>query len=144
MSESNNANSTASEWSIADERAHMEQIVNQRFNFLLVFVGLVVGAAAQITSHRGRFLILGFGSFVSLMMLFPLGRAQHRFDIAMKIWERKSPANIVARIGRVADTSECLLFRCSYRRFIGYKIPLVSVICLFVVSILAFPGFNCR
>lgn len=67
-------------WDMSQERVFMETLMNQRFNFFLVFIGLILNAAVNSqddTYFRG---ILVLGSVIALLLTWPIFRAHRKLD----------------------------------------------------------------
>ncbi len=78
------------EWSLSNEREHMENLVNQRFNIFLVFFALFVGAVLQAETSLIKSALLAFGFIVASLLLAAIQRAQFKFDIILKLLELDS------------------------------------------------------
>ena len=62
-------------WDTSQERAFMETVFNQRFNFFLVFFSLVVAGAVNARSRAHLLIVLVAGSVIALFLAYSLLRA---------------------------------------------------------------------
>lgn len=120
-------------WTMSQEREFIENLLCQRFNFFIVFFGLVVAGTVASRSERLSCVILWSGAFICLFLATTLFRAQHKLDFILNGFfenDKSHPATIVhvgckdAWIGSV-------------RHVIGYGIPSLCTLLLFVGAFLA-------
>lgn len=123
-------------WSMSDERAFMENLLCSRFNFFLVFFGLIIAGAVSTSDARFFKIILSLGSVISIPFALTIARAQRKLDIALekhlfsenyKSYWGKHPAKVL--------DDEC--DGRSMRRWIGYWIPFSCCLALVLGAILA-------
>jgi hypothetical protein len=69
------------EWDWSRERQFMENLLNQRFNFLVVFVSVISYAAAQAWASPLRTLILAAGAVFTLLVGLTVYRVNRRLHI---------------------------------------------------------------
>lgn len=123
-------------WTMSQERAHMENLVCSRFNFLLVFVGLALTAAVTTQNPRLMITTLWLGFVVAVCLMLTVMRAHLRFDAALDALHKLTahPA---------AQTRE-MVGKCWYipsvRGLVGYVIPGFLCFSLLVGAILASAG----
>jgi hypothetical protein len=68
-------------WDISQERAYVENLVNQRFNFLLVFATIVAGGAVATGENAiVQFFILSSGTYFCHHIAETIYRAQLKLD----------------------------------------------------------------
>lgn len=77
------------EWS--EERRHIETVLIERFNFFIVFLGVILTGAVTTQSQSARFGMLLIGLCVCLPISWTLWRAQRKFDFAFQQIEDKYP-----------------------------------------------------
>lgn len=62
------------------ERAHIETVLMQRFNYFIVLFGVVIAGAANVQGHVVRALLLATAAIVCCLIALTLGRAQDKLD----------------------------------------------------------------
>lgn len=73
-------------WDLSQERVHVENLVNQRFNFLLVFATIVAGVAVATWENAfAQLVILACGTYFSWHMKQTISRAQEKLDATFKL-----------------------------------------------------------
>jgi hypothetical protein len=70
-------------WDLSQERAFLEDILCQRFNFLLVFYSLVFAGAFTTQSQFNFNLALTIGAVVTSLFAAPIARVQQRLDCVL-------------------------------------------------------------
>lgn len=116
-------------WDGSQERMLFETILNQRFNFLLVFVGLIVtGGINARTDKVLQCSVFAFGAVVTLFLSMTIWRAHRKLDIIMQTLytDTTHPA---AMINRAAGGF-------SVRWIIGWGIPMLCTLALTAEAIL--------
>ncbi len=68
----------------------IENLLCERFNFLLVFYALTVGGALQTDEQRTFNVVLTFGAVLATVFAFPIARAQ--FKLALILGPLDTPA----------------------------------------------------
>jgi len=139
-------NSPDGSWDMSQERAFIENLLCQRFNFLLVFYSLVVAAAFTTTSQTNLNIVITVGALICLLLSLPIARSQHKLDLILEdIW-RTQPEHPSKRSDDRADDLArvpCLMrlaARRSRRGIIGYWIPLFCWVSLCAGAVLAWFG----
>ena len=105
------------DWDMSKERAHIETIVGQRFNYLLVFSSIIVAGAINAKDNKPlRMAVLLFGSAVAFFLTLTLYRAQQKLDLALQelFKDKAHPASVVNEMAGPG---------LSVRKLIGYVIP---------------------
>ena len=130
-------------WDLAQERQFLENLLCQRFDFLLVFYSLIVAAAFTATEWRNAVAALVLGMILCFMSSLPIARAQYRLDVILDHLEeletsalRESRELAEANQGRRAPGVLRLVANRSQRRWVGYYIPAVCWISLLVCLLL--------
>ena len=80
-------------WTMDDEREHLEEILNNRFNYYLVFVSLLLAAtfgSSSITQDQ-RALALLFGTIVSGVLGLLITRTRHLVAKALRQFKSYDP-----------------------------------------------------
>ena len=132
---------------MSQEREHMENLVNQRFNFFLIFFSLVVGGAATCLKFPlVATTILGIGTIISWLLWASIARAQFKLDTVFKSLPKQHPASLIdleVRF-RSLDNQErprwvpkCFVSK-SQRKLIGYTIPRTCCLVLTCAFVFAF------
>lgn len=101
---------------MSQERAFVENLLGQRFNFLLVFFSITVAGAVNARDSVLQAFVLTMGGVISLFLKLAIGRAQQKLDLILDLLfkDENHPA---ALIDKMAEG------RASQRRLIGYWIP---------------------
>ena len=117
-------------WDMSQERAFIENLLSQRFNFFLVFFSLVIAGAINAPSQLFFQTILTLGAIICWLLALTIFRSQQKLDVLLKfIFEDSShPA-------KKAD--DACKNRGSRRKIIGDIIPTICCTFLSVLSILA-------
>ncbi|MGB8420862.1 helix-turn-helix domain-containing protein [Paraburkholderia sp.] len=74
-------------WDMSQERVFLESLMNQRFNFFVVFFSVVIAGAANAKSQRFLQLILTFGFIVELLICPLIYRAQFKLNLIVEYLE---------------------------------------------------------
>lgn len=100
---------------------YLENLVNTRFNFFLVFFVLVIGSAMTSNNPLRIGIILTIGAVISIPIVLAIARAQLKMDFALdKIIKgedcKDEPAKIIDDMAKGK-------FPPSMRKCIGYVVP---------------------
>src|ERR1041385_7112222 len=112
----NSRDKTTPRWDMSQERAFLENLLGQRFNFLLVFFSIFVAGGVQ--AREWPFLqacVVSIGAIISLCLMLAVGRTQEKLDIILGIL-LKDPSDPAA-------ISNALATGKSRRKIIGYLAP---------------------
>jgi len=120
---------------LRDERAFIENLLNQRFNFLLIVFGLVIATFPNVHSEDQLALNLGFGFVLVTFFALVIGRAQRRLDVNLKMLYKLDDDPIREIQKQASSGAWYNIYRLSVKRFIGYYIPF-SLWCILLVSLL--------
>lgn len=116
---------------IGQEREFIENLLNQRFNFLLIFFSLVIAGALSAKTQAHLALLLLVGSIICWLVSITIFRSQQKFDILFAMLPPKHPAKKIDQLAK----------RCfGTRRVIGYILPLFCSSLLTLGAILAYLG----
>jgi hypothetical protein len=120
-------------WDMSQERAFIENLLSQRFNFSMVFFSLIIAGSLSTKSVDNFKIILSIGSIISWLLSLTIYRAQYKFDL---IFEEllKDPNHPVTIINKLANKGE------SRRKLIGNTIPTICSAFLTFAAILSLIG----
>lgn len=107
-----------------EERIHMENLVNSRFNYLLVILAIIITGVLNSNSLLQASRLFLFGSIISFGLVWTIIRAQSRFDALLnKIHKDQNHAATFAK--KIAEQSWWINLpaRHSARWLIGYCFP---------------------
>jgi hypothetical protein len=103
-------------WNFSQERAFVENLLGQRFNFLLVFFSIFVAGA--VTARDTPFLqasVLSLGAVIAFYLALAIARTQLKLDLLLEVlFEDPSHPATVVNV-KAKGTSR--------RRLIGYVLP---------------------
>jgi len=128
-------------WDMSQERAFIETLLGQRFNFFVVFFSLVLGGALNARTQFHFELILTLGTLICWLMARTLFRSQYKLDLILDdlfLHDASHPASI---INKRANSRKVILGRKSMRRVIGYWIPCICCLALFIATGAAWLNF---
>ncbi|GJE49974.1 hypothetical protein GOFOIKOB_3015 [Methylobacterium tardum] len=115
-------------WDLSQERVFIENLLNQRFNFMMVFFSLVIAGAINARSipfaSSG---IAALGYWICRLLAKAVARAQEKLD-AILFELSKDYMHPVAFTDREAKSTV------SQRKLIGYRIPKIAYNNLLAVS----------
>jgi len=119
-------------WDMSQERAFMENLLGQRFNFFLIFFSLVIAGALNARSQVHLNIVLPLGNLICWLLSLVLFRSQRKLDLILKklLADETHPASII-------DMGANGI---SMRKLIGYVIPIICCSALTVGTILALCG----
>ena len=121
-------------WDMSQERAFIETLLNQRFNFFMVFFSLVIGGAINAKTDLHIALILTLGFVIALLLSLVIGRAQQKLDLIIDDLKTdlSHPIKIIDDLAGPSSTK---------RRLLGYWIPVLCCIVLFLGAIFAWCAY---
>ncbi|MEA3014302.1 MAG: hypothetical protein QOD42_2847 [Sphingomonadales bacterium] len=81
---------------VDEERAYIENLLNTRFNYYIVFVSLLLVPIAgdNPLTQTGRIFLLGLGAFVSALMVYMVVRTKLLLDALLDELEPNHPYKI--------------------------------------------------
>ena len=118
-------------WDMSQERVFEETLLNQRFNFFLLFFSLVVTGSVNAKTQFLFDAILGVGTLVCVLLALVLSRTQQKLELILTdlFTDESHPATIIdRRIGKWAE---------SRRRLIGLYIPWICCTIMLIGLVLA-------
>lgn len=108
----NDKDKRAPRWDISQERAFVENLLGQRFNFLLLFFSIfVTGAVNAREAPVLQAIVLSLGAIIALFLALAIWRTQRKLDL------------ILAHLGKTHPASFTDGHLRSGRHFIGFYIP---------------------
>jgi len=113
-------------WDMSQERAFMENLLVQRFNFFLVFFGFVLNGSINAKTQTYLTAILVIGSVVCRLLALTLRRAQQKLDLILQdlYTDDTHPVTIInEKCNKTGSRGK--------RKIIGFWIP---PICCFVLT----------
>ena len=131
---SNTAESPAS-WDMSQERAFMENLFCQRFNFFLIVFTVVLGGAATATTPTKQTAILSVGCLLCLLIWLTIFRNYTKLMAILKQLH-KNPNHPVAIVGRLVK-QELFGNAWGVNWIIGITIPLLCIAILVVATLLS-------
>jgi len=125
----NESDGRSPRWDISQERAFIETLLGQRFNFLLVFFSIIVAGA--VNARDVPFMqaaVLSLGAVITYYLASAIGRSQEKLDLILGIIfkeQRTHPATVADQLASRNG---------SRRKVIGYTIPRI---CFWVLTVWA-------
>ncbi len=117
------------EWDMSEERAFIENLVVQRFNFFLLFFTLIVAGAVGVKNETNLKAVLIVGAAVSCMITYTLIIANMKLNHILDRLDSKHPFRVIEKeVGL------------SGRNWIGYWIPVICSFVLIAACFLALCG----
>jgi len=117
-------------WDMSQERAFIENLLNQRFNFFLVFFSIVLAGSINAKTQTHLQIILGLGCVICVLFTMVLRRSQEKLDLILAdLWRDEShPSYIIDKSAKKCG---------SRRRYIGIWIPRFCCAALIIGFILS-------
>ena len=72
---------TSPVWDMSQERVFIETLLNQRFNFFLIFFSLVLAGAINAKEQLHFQLVLSLGTVICFLFASVLRRSQQKLDL---------------------------------------------------------------
>lgn len=123
-------------WDFWNERVHVENLLCQRFNYLILCYSLFITAFAVIPDKTGKIILLSIGFIVVFLLSLFNRRAWQKFDINLKcIFVIQEKYNGVQLIDEIAENRSIWIDRFiikhgRYNRLIGQTIPIILCLSL--------------
>lgn len=122
-------------WDISQERAFLENLLNQRFTFLVAFSSIVAAGAINIRDTPVmQAVVLTVGAVIVHYLSLVVGRAQEKLDIILEFLMKNFPQHPASFTNRHASKT-------SRRQIIGYIIPRICAKTLKYCAIAAWAYF---
>lgn len=116
-----------------NERVHVETVLMQRFNFLIVFFGVVIVGAANVHDHIMRGILLGVSTLICFMIAQTLWRSQDKLDAVFDSMVAKFPTHPIKTSNDAANK-----IGSSKRYLVGRCVPWTCVVVLFAGAVASF------
>jgi hypothetical protein len=101
-------------WDISQERAFVENLLGQRFNFLLIFFSIFIAGAVHIEKdHVLQGAVLSLGALIAFFLARAILRTQKKLDVILNKLHPSHPHSIIERELQLPTG----------RYFVGYWIP---------------------
>ncbi len=128
------------DWTLSSERAFVENLFCQRFNFMLVLYTLFVAAAASANTQIKLNAILGVGALITTLTAFTIWRAYGKLiiNLTMLYCLHQHPISV---IGRENDVRPFQKRAFPVNSILGIWIPLICSISL--IAGFFFAVFGC-
>ncbi len=117
-------------WDMSQERAFIETLLVQRFNFFMIFFSLVIGGALNAKVQLHLQIVLTLGAIICSLFASVLGRTQEKLDLILDdlFQDPSHPATIINNRARKTG---------SRRKLIGIWIPQLCALILILGAILS-------
>lgn len=121
---------------LVPEREHLERALAERFNFFLVWVGLITAAAFMASKASTRALILFFGCIVSILLMLALNRTAGKAADLVDLMREKIPDHAVC-FSKDPSHRWWIIpsFKSSVFILVGLVVPLISAVGLLCCAI---------
>ena len=124
-----------------EERKWLEELFIGRFNNFLVVFSLIVTAGFANSFTNWKYLVFYFGAILLFLCWFPLVRAYHKYDNAVKILltqktfkgEEKNPIKIVQDLYNSRKNNRFKKLIIS--KWLVYYIPIICIIFLIIIGL---------
>lgn len=138
-------------WNFYDERAHLEEMLNSRFNFYIAFYAAILAFATTCSSFLLASFVLAFGSIatfiitlatqriyvkllISLQVLYSLGE-NHCLPVTRLIMNYKTNHHATKRFKWL---NKLALRGLDSNEYLGFSMQISGALFLFVLSIVVF------
>ncbi|MFN0196051.1 MAG: hypothetical protein ACKVT0_04855 [Planctomycetaceae bacterium] len=137
-----------SSWDLSQERQFIENLLCQRFNFLLVFYSLIVAGSLTTSVFANFIAVLFLGALICSLLVLPTARAQYRLNAILNFLKHQDghACNISDKLIEDEKSLEglccCLrlIVKYSQRNWIGYWIPMLCAGTLWLAFFMALCG----
>lgn len=122
-----------------EQMRYLEILLNRRFNFLLVFIGVAGAVAVNTPNHLGRMLLLLVATVIGALIAATVSRSQYKFDILYELLKpyKQHPVTYCDEAIKHNPPTGIRALVCgkSRRGLIGYCVPWTCVAVVFVGAI---------
>ena len=119
-------------WDMSQERAFMENLFCQRFNFFLIVFSVVLGSAATATNQNKQTAVLGLGCFLCALIALTMYRIYAKL-MAILGQLHRTPDHPVSIIGNLVK-HQLLSSLGGVNWIVGWFIPLVCTVILAIAT----------
>lgn len=123
-------------WNFYDEREFIENLLSQRFNYLLLVYSLFITAFAAIDGKENKLIILGTGIALNFLISLTIYRGYVKLDVNLKILHSLWDDHVFPIIRKETNARKFRLF--DVNPFIGIYIPLLCIISLIIAFVLIY------
>lgn len=117
-------------WDFWDERVHIENLLCQRFNYLILCYSIFIAAFAVVDDQTSKVVLLSVGFIVIMLISLFVRRAWYKLDICLKflfvLYEKYNGIRMIDKIAkdksRIIDKF-IINKRIKFNRLIGGIIP---------------------
>lgn len=121
------------EWTMSQEREHMENLLNQRVNFTVVVLSLLVVSISACDKQIELIVLLVFGLLLIFFLSVSVFRCQLKLDIILEKHIFICPSHPCTRIHKDAKRYKIP----SSRKLVGYGVPILCVFFVFTLLVLS-------
>lgn len=129
-------------WDFWDERAHIENILCQRFNYLILCYSLFITAFSVIPGRWSKTIILIVGLIVVFLISLLVRRAWYKLDVNLKfLYVLYDEYNGIYMIDKIVENKYSkgidtfIIDKVKYNRLIGKTTPIIMCFSLFIGSL---------
>ncbi len=119
-------------WDMSQERAFMEQLMNQRINFFLITFALIVAGTANAKTQILLQFILSFGTILCLLLSISIYRSTTKVAEIFR-YIKKDATHPLTIIDKAVGGF-------SVRGILGYLLPTLCTLFLLALCLLSFCG----
>lgn len=116
------------DWTFYNERAFIENLFSERFNYLLIVYSLIVTAFSTVQDKNNKLIILCLGFIVTSLISLTIYRIYIKLDITLKILHSLEKNHVFPIIQKETKAKGWKAFK-NVNPLIGIIIP-----CFFVLS----------
>jgi len=125
-----------SDWTLYNERAFVENLLQTRFNFLITVYALFLVPFFGAKDPASKIVLFFLGLIIVGIMGLAVYRAYVKFDIIMKMLYKLGDNHVLPLQKRETQKRKVALF--NVNPFIGYVIPIVLFLSIIIMGILLF------
>lgn len=116
---------------LINERNHIENLLNNRFNFFIIFFGSMLGSITLVANMDQLILILLIGTAIEGLLAATIMRAQFKLSLHLTVIRNKFSNSPEAE----ADKKRKWNCKWSVNDFVGYFIPILvmAILISFIV-----------
>ena len=125
-------------WDFYSEREFVENLFNQRFNYLIVMYSLFITAAATVSSNADLIIVLSLGVVMTILVSLTVYRAYVKMIITLKILH-----NLENHVFQIIDKEVKSIGKRSLfgvNQITGILIPAICIVTLIIGLICAILG----
>jgi hypothetical protein len=128
-------NAKIESWDLSQERQFGENLANQRFNFFIVFYGLIVAATVTSNIRSIQILITTFGLLMSIMLAITVRRSFETVNILISQLREfpNHPVRFIADKKQWQPNKEWM----RSNQILGTWLPLVCILSLAILLLYA-------